>query len=139
MIQHHGALRYSVINTESARILVQESFGLDLRLASYDPGMSIGYRKYIAVQPRPAGLPLGQEGGYFWIEDPVSNNAGLYFKKLYGTELGFNRISNGLALGYERITIIVGPKSTEAISAQIDFTEDELATTRYLSQPGEPQ
>lgn len=133
-VQHRGALHYSVIHTDSAHIFVQETIGLDLRLAFYDPGFSLGYRKYIAVRPKPAGIPAGEESGYFSVEDPVSEHAGLYFKKVYGTDLGFNLISNGLTLGYDRITVIVGPKRQESVTSHIDFSEDDLHATRYLQQ-----
>lgn len=134
VVQHRGALRYSVIHTDSAHIFVQETIGLDLRLAFYDPGISLGYRKYIAVRPKPAGIPAGEVIGYFSVEDPVSEHAGLYFKKVYGTDLGFNLISNGLTLGYDRITVIVGPKANESVTTKIDFSEDDLPATRYLQQ-----
>ena len=133
-IQHRGALHYSVMHTDSAEIFVQETIGLDLRLAFYDPGVSLGYRKYIAVRPKPAGIPAGEESGYFSVEDPVSEHAGLYFKKVYGTDLGFNLISNGLTLGYDRITVIVGPNAQESVTTKIDFSEDDLYATRYLQQ-----
>lgn len=135
-IQHRGALHYSIMNTPTAQIFVQETVGLDLRLASYDPGMSLGYRKYIAVQPKPDGLDVAEHEGYFRAEDPVTDHAGLYFKKVYGSDLGFNSISNGLTLGYDRITLIVGPKTNESVTSKIEFSEDDLPATLYLYQQG---
>lgn len=130
-IQHRGALHYSVIDTDSARIFVLKTIGLDLRLSSYDPGISLGYRKYIAVQPKPKGFPVSEESGYFGVKDSVTDHAGLYFKKVYGTDSGFNLISYGLTVGYDRIIMIVGPKVDESVTTKIDFSEDDLSRTRF--------
>lgn len=136
VLQHRGLLRYSMIHTPSARLFVQETFGLDLRFVSRDPGVSLGYRKYVAAQPQPSGSSAVDETGYFWAEDPVSNHAGLFFKKAYGGDVGPSLISNGLTLGYDRITLIVGPKAGESVITRIEFSEDALSATRYVSQQG---
>lgn len=137
-IQHGGVLHYSVVDTESARVFLTESIGLDLRLASNDPGLSLGYRKYISVHPKPAGLPANEQGGYFWVKESASDETGLYLKKIVGTDLGFNVISNGLTIGYDRATVIVGPTPTESVITKIDFIEDDLRATQYTSQHGGP-
>lgn len=135
-IQHGGILHFSIVDTESARVFLTESIGLDLRLASNDPGLSLGYRKYIAVHPKPAGVPVNAQGGYFWVKESTSDETGLYLKKIVGTDLGFNVISNGLTIGYDRTTVIVGPTPTESVITKIDFAEDDLRATHYTSQHG---
>lgn len=135
-IRHGGAFHYSIVNTESARVFLTESIGLDLRIAPNDPGLSFGYRKYITVHPKPAGLPANVQRGYFWVKESTSDEAGLYLKKIVGTDLGFNVISNGLTIGYDRTTTIVGPMPTESTITKIDFTEDDLRATQYTSQHG---
>lgn len=139
IIQHRGALHYSLIDTDSARIFVQSTVGFDIRLSSYDPGISLGYRKYIAVQPKPKGFPISEESGYFWVGDAVTDRAGLYFKKVYGAELGFNMISNGLTVGYGRMTVIVGPNANESVTSKIEFSADNLSDTRFHQDKGGPE
>jgi hypothetical protein len=138
-IQHSGALRYSIIETDSARIFLTESLGLDLRLAPYDPGLSVGYRKYLSVHPKPAGLPQDEQEGYFWIKESKPDVQGLYLLKVVGTDLGFNLLCNGFTIGYDRTTIIVGPTPTESVMTKIDFAEDNLYATHYYFQPGAAQ
>lgn len=135
-VQHSGALHYSIIDTDSARVFVTESFGLDLRLALNDPGLSLGYRKYISVQPKPNDIPRSEQDGYFWIKESTSDDGGLYLRKVIGTDLGFNTISNGLTIGYDRTTIVVGPPLNKSVTTKIDFSENDLKSTHYLLQPG---
>ena len=82
---------------------------------------------------------MSEVSGYLWVEDSVTDHAGLYFKKVYGTDLGFNLISNGLTLGYDRITVIVGPKPDESVTSKIEFSEDDLPVTRFHQNKGGPQ
>lgn len=137
-IRHWGVLRYSFIDTDTARIFVQEAMGINLRLTSVDPGVSLGYRKYIAAQPRPPGVSVMTTGGYFWVEDQVSGQASLFFKKMWGAELGFSLLSNGLSLGRDTTTLIVGPKAGESVTSKIYFYEGDLHAT-VLQQRGGQQ
>lgn len=137
-IQHGGVLHYSVVDTESARVFLTESIGLDLRIASHDPGISLGYRKYIAVHPKPADLPVNVQDGYFWVKESTSDETGLYLKKIVGADLGFTVIATGIRIGYDRTTVIVGPTPTESVITKIDFAEDDLRATHYTSQHGGP-
>lgn len=99
----------------------------------------MGYRKYISVQPKPNGIPRSEQDGYLWIKETSSDDAGLYLRKVVGTDLGFNTISSGLTVGYDRTTIVVGPTLNESVTTKIDFSEDNLNNTRYLIQPGGPR
>ncbi|NOU08495.1 MAG: hypothetical protein HOO98_00535 [Nitrospira sp.] len=90
------------------------------------------------MHPKPAGLPASEHGGYFWVKESATDETGLYLKKIVGTDLGFNVISNGLTIGYDRTTVIVGPTPTESVITKIDFAEDDLRATQYTSQHGGP-
>lgn len=139
IVQHGGAIRYSMIDSLSAHVLMVQSLGLDLRFGSYDPGVSLGYRKYIAVHCHRSDNPSSSEDGMFWVADAASNESGLFFKKVVGAELGFGLLSNGLTVGYERTTVVVGPSVGESVTTKIDFWEDNLPATRYSSKPGGQQ
>lgn len=132
--RHVGAIRYAVIDNDAAHILVIQSLGLDLRLGAFDPGVSFGYRKYIEVQQ--SRQSAVNEDGVFWIRYSSSNESGLFYRKTLGGELGFSLVSNGLMVGYERTTVVVGPSVGESVTTKIDFSEDNLPATRYSSKPG---
>lgn len=136
VVQHGGAIRYSVINSPQAHVLLIQSLGLDVRMGLYDPGLSFGYRKFIAVQPYRSEESAGNEDGMFWVTDAAPSESGLFVKRVIGTELGFSLISNGLMIGYEHTAILVGPSVSESVTTKIDFTEDNLRATRYSSEPG---
>lgn len=130
-VQHFGVLSYKLEDTKTARILVLENFGLHIRVESSDPGFTFGYRKYIAVQPRPDHPSLGPKEGYFSLDDHVSSSAGLYFRKQLGIELGFGDLSDGLSIGYDRRTVILGPTAGESSVGKIDFYEEDLKKTVF--------
>jgi hypothetical protein len=138
-IQHSGTFRYSIIETNSAQIFLTESLGLDLRLVPYDPGLSVGYRKYVSVRQKPSRPPQDGQKGYFWIKEPKSEVEGLYLKKVVGTDFGFNLPSNGFTIGYDRTIVIVGPTPIKSVITKVDFTEDSLYATHYYSQQGATQ
>lgn len=96
----------------------------------------MGYRKYIAAQPRPSGVPVTTTGGYFWVEDQVSDQASLLFKKVWGAELGFSLLANGLNLGGATTTVIMGPKAGESVTSKIHFDEDDLHATVLQQRRG---
>lgn len=139
IVQHSGAIRYSMIDSPSAHVLLVRSLGLDLRFGSYDPGFSLGYRKYIAVHAPRSDSSRNSEDGALWVTDAASSESGLFFKKVVGAELGFSLISNGLTVGFERTTVVVGPSASESVTTKIDFSEDNLSATRYSSKPGGQQ
>lgn len=136
VVQHAGAIRYSVINSPQAHVLLVQSLGLDVRMGSYDPGLSLGYRKFIAVQPHRSEESAGNEDGMFWVTDAASGESGLFVKRMIGAELGFSVMSNGLTIGYEHTAVVVGPSGSESVTTKIDFAEDNLRATRYSSEPG---
>ncbi len=136
VVQHGGAIRYSVLNSPHAHVLLVQSFGLDVRVGSYDPGLSLGYRKFIAVQPHRSEDSTGNEDGVFWVTDAATSESGLFVKRVIGAELGFSLISNGLTIGYEHTAVVVGPTVRESVTTKIDFAENDLRVTRYSSEPG---
>lgn len=138
VVQHGGILRYSIVDTESARVFLTESIGLDLRLVSHDLGLSLGYRKYITVHSKPAGFPVQVQDGYCWIKESTADETGLYLRKILGADLGFTVMANGLTIGYSRASMIVGPTATESVITHIDFAEDDLHATQYTSHHGGP-
>lgn len=136
VVQHGGAIRYSVLNSPHAHVLLVQSFGLDVRVGSYDPGLSLGYRKFIAVQSHRSEDSTGNEDGVFWVTDAATSESGLFVKRVIGAELGFSLISNGLTIGYEHTAVVVGPTVRESVTTKIDFAENDLRVTRYSSEPG---
>ncbi len=136
VMQHGGAIRYSVFNSPHAHVLLIQSFGLDVRVGSHDPGLSLGYRKSVAVQPHRSEDSTGKEAGVFWVTDAATSESGLFVKRVIGAELGFSLISNGLTIGYEHTAVVVGPSVREAVTTKIDFVENDLCATRYSSEPG---
>jgi hypothetical protein len=124
-IQSIGALSYSIVETQSARIFAQTAWGLNIRAMSEDGGLAIGYRRYIAVQPCALGGCAGKPSeGTFRACDDVSKRAGLLFRKEVGLELGFGVLTNSLNIGYDKTMVIV----------KIDFSEDDLYATRFYQR-----
>jgi hypothetical protein len=136
VVQHGGAIRYSMINSPHAHVLLVQSIGLDVRVGSHDPGLSIGYRKVITVQPHRSEESTGNEDGMFCVTDAAPSESGLFVKRVIGAELGFSLISNGLMIGYEHTAVVVGPSVSESVTTKIDFAENDLHATRYSSEPG---
>ncbi len=134
-----GLLHYSVVDTESAQVFVHQTLGLDLRLTSFDGGITLGYRKYIAVQPcAEKGCVQKSSQGFFRAEDQVTKGAGLFLRKSLGTELGLNPTSNGLRLGLYKQTLIVGPTFGESNITKIDFYENAPDATTFIRRREQP-
>ena len=130
-LYNHGVLSFEVLNTKSAQVFVLENLGLHLRVDSIDPGFTIGYRKYIAVKPKPENLPESTSSGYWTVEEGVSKNGGLFFRKDIGLHIGFSQLTEGFSLGYDRKIIIKGPKPGESQIGRIEFSEDEVNATVF--------
>ncbi len=134
-IQSIGVLSYSIVETQSARIFAQTAWGLNIRAMFEDGGLTIGYRRYIAVQPCTLGGCMGKPSeGTFRASDDVSKRAGLLFRKEVGVELGVGTLTNSLSIGYDKTLAIVGPKPDEAVIVKIDFSEDDLYATRFYQR-----
>jgi hypothetical protein len=58
-----GFIHYSVIDTGRARVFVHRTAGLNVRLTSFDGGVTLGYRKYVAIQPCNATVALSNSSG----------------------------------------------------------------------------
>lgn len=133
VVQHGGILWYSLIDNENARIFLLKTLGLQLRFQMEDPGFNLGYRKYIALKP-PIRFSTDEiiNSGFFWVEDSVSDNASLQFKKQLGLEIGGAPLTNGLSLGYDQITVVQGPPNGGSVVSKIDFFANDLQRTRVF-------
>lgn len=130
-LKNRGVLSYELIETKTAQVFVLENFGFHLRVDSIDPGFTVGYRKYIAVKPKPQNLPESNSGGYWSVEEDVSKNGGLFFRKDIGLNLGFSRLTEGFSLGYDRKVMIKGPKAGDSQIGRIEFSEKDVHATVF--------
>ncbi len=132
-----GFIHYSVIDAGRARVFVHRTAGLNVRLTSFDGGVTLGYRKYVAVQPcDPRGCSAINSSGILWATDIFPKEEGLYLRKALGAELGTDALQNGLRLGFTKQAIIFGPKANESVISKIHFNEDKLEATTYLQERG---
>lgn len=132
-----GFIHYSVIDTGRARVFEHRTAGLNVRLTSFDGGVTLGYRKYIAIQPcNETGCIANKSSGILWSNDVFSKEEGLYLRKALGAEVGTDALQNGLRVGFTKQTIIFGPKAKESVISKIEFNEANLEATSYLQERG---
>ncbi len=131
VFQYRGFLWYSVIQTDRVQFYEMQTFGLQFRFHPEDNGISLGYRKYIALQPplkRQADKTVNSSG-FFMSTDTFSNDAALLFKKQYGLEVGAGLLINGVSLGYDQTVIIEDSTNDISMIKKIDFYEDDPFST----------
>jgi len=130
-----GFLHYQVIETERALVYEHETVGLNLRITSFDSGVTLGYSKYIAVQPcARSGCPGGNTSGFLWSRDDISKKAELFFSKALGAEVAVSPAANRFVVGAYRRTIVLGPRIGESARIKIDFQEDDLHAIRFIKE-----
>ena len=132
-----GFIHYSLIETGRARVFSHRTVGLNVRLTSFDGGVTVGYRKYIAVRPCSAtSCDTSNSSGVLSATDESPSKEGLYIRKALGAEVGTDALQNGFRVGFARQAIIFGPKANESVISKIEFNEDRIESTTYLEERG---
>jgi hypothetical protein len=130
-----GLVQTDTIDTGQAKVVVQRSAGLNVRLTSFDGGVTVGYRKQIGVQPcAPKSCSPGHATGLFWTTSDDSPADGFFLRQAVGADIGFDTFQNGFRLGFNKQIIIFGPRADESVTAKVIFNEDHLEQTIYLEE-----
>ena len=130
-----GFLHYQVIETDKALVYQHQTLGLNLRITSFDSGVTLGYSKYIAVQPcADSGCPSHEAAGVLWSRDTISKKAELFFSKAFGAEVAVSPGANRGVVGAYRRTIILGPRIGESARVKIEFQEDDLHSIIFTKE-----
>lgn len=130
-----GFIHQSSIDTGQAMVQVYRSAGLNVRLTSFDGGLTLGYRKQVSVHPcDTAGCIPGTQTAMFWTVDRGPQTEGLFNRQMFGAEIGIDPLQNGIRLGYNRQSIVFGPRTNQSFIAKIEFSESELSKTIYLEE-----
>lgn len=81
-----------------------------------------------------AGCIAGTQTAMVWLVDRAPEAEGLFNRQMFGAEIGIDSMQNGFRLGYNRQSIVFGPRSNQSLIAKIEFSESDLSKTIYLEE-----
>jgi hypothetical protein len=132
-IDGRGFAPSEVIEARGARIVLTETYGLSLRSAADDAGVTIGYSWTLAVLPDCAGAP--RAGKYNFGVSMAGLRPVALVRRTGGLALDANRRSIGAMLGFsEDVTFSAIPADASLIRRLV-LTPDEPSKIEFNQIP----
>ena len=131
-----GLVSGDVLDADGAKVIVVRGYGVQLRGAASDAGLTLGYARRTYVYPNTiAELP---EPGryYFWVPQPSAPPVA-WEGQAIGLDLRASSSSVGLTLGLRATAVLVQVPVGETVAYQLRFMPDEPALTRLRYCRGE--
>jgi hypothetical protein len=128
-----GAASSEVFQANGAKVVRTQTYGIALRTAAEDAGVTIGYSSTLALIPDCAGAP------------PVGTHrfgvslAGLrpiaVVRRTGGLAIDTNRRMVGFILGFAEDAVLSQVRAGQSIVRKLDLAPDEPAKTKFRQLP----
>lgn len=128
-----GFASSEVIQAQGARIVVTETYGVALRSASEDAGVTVGYSRTLALIPDCAGAPPA--GKYSFGVSMAGIRPVASIRRTGGLALDFNRHTIGLMLGFSEDALFSEISSDASIFRRLVLTPDEPSQSEFHQTP----
>jgi hypothetical protein len=124
-----GLVSGDVLEADGARVIVVRGYGLQLRGAPSDAGLTLGYarRTYIYPNTTPDLPDAGQY--YFWVPQP-STAPVAWDGRSIGLDLRVAGPAVGATLGFRGTSVMAHVPAGETVFYSLRFMPDEPASTR---------
>lgn len=128
-----GFASAEVIEAHGARIVRTETYGVALRSAADDAGVTVGYSWTLAVIPDCAGAP--RAGRYNFGVSLAGLRPVASVRRTGGLALDMNQRTIGALLGYSEDLVVRPIPATESIVRRLVLTPDEPSKIEFSQIP----
>jgi hypothetical protein len=128
-----GFASSEVIEAQGALVVSTETYGVALRSAAYDAGVTIGYSWTLAVIPDCAAAP--RTGKYNFGVSIAGIRPVASVRRIGGLALDMNRRTVGAMLGFSEDMIVRAIPANESIARRLVLTPDEPSKIEFSQTP----
>lgn len=133
-----GLVSGEVVDADGAQVLVVEGYGLSVRGAAVDRGLTVGFsRRAYVYSEDAAGLPAAGRH-LFWVPQPTEAPIALYGETV-GLELSTSHVSVGATLGYRGTALLAHVPQGQTVYYQLHFEPADPPATRLRFCRGEEE
>lgn len=124
-----GLVSGDVLDANGARVIVVRGYGVQLRGAPIDAGLTLGYARRTYVYP--GTTPELPDPGryYFWVPQPQTSPVA-WDGEAIGLDLRIASPAVGITLGFRGTSVMAYVPAGEAVVYSLRFMPDEPASTR---------
>jgi hypothetical protein len=123
-----GLVSGDVLDADGARVIVVRGYGVQLRGAPSDAGLTLGYARRTYVYPSTTpDLPVpGQY--YFWMPQPTAAPVA-WEGKAIGFDVRMAGINLGITLGFRATAVLAQVPDDQTVYYRLRFVPDDPAST----------
>lgn len=131
-----GLVSGEVLKTDGARVIVVRGYGVELRGAPTDAGLTLGYARRTYVYPETAPDLPDPGRYYFWVPQPATAPVA-WDGKAIGLDLRAAGSTLGMTLGFRGISVLARIPAGETVVYRLRLIPDDPASTRLRYCEGE--
>lgn len=133
-----GLVSGDVLATDGARVIVVRGYGVQLRGAPIDAGLTLGYARRTYVYPDTTP-EMPHPGRYhFWVPQPATAPVAWYGQAI-GLDVRTAASSVGITLGFRGTAVFAQVPEDETVYYRLRFVPDEPASTSLRFCKGEDE
>jgi hypothetical protein len=124
-----GLVSGDVLEADGARVIVVRGYGLQLRGAPMDAGLTVGYARRTYVYPNTTPELPSPGRYYFWVPQPATAPVA-WDSRAIGLDLRVTSPAVGVTLGFWGSSVLARVPAGETVFYRLRFLPDEPASTR---------
>jgi hypothetical protein len=121
-----GLVSGDVVEADGARVIVVRGYGVQLRGASIDAGLTLGYARRTYVYPDTTPELPDPGRYYFWVPQPQTSPVA-WDGEAIGLDLRIASPAVGITLGFRGTSVMAHVPAGEAVVYSLRFTRVDTA------------